>query len=188
MSELQIRPAVVADAAALAYIQVVSYRTAYAGIMPDDYLGYFTLEEEAEDWRRLLAGDTADRLLVAVVDAAVIGYALGRPASDVAGYACELVALHVLREQQRRGSGAALFVAMAKALRDGGCASLMLWTLERNPIRRWYEQLGGTLVARKQYEIDGTEIVEVAYGWPSIEPLRMTLEHPDGSARTHRGA
>jgi len=60
---IHIRPAVTADAAALAEIQVTSYRTAYAGLLPQDYLEHFTLEEQEQDWRTLLSAPMTDLLL-----------------------------------------------------------------------------------------------------------------------------
>ena len=44
----------------------------------------------------------------------------------------------------------------------------MLWTLLSNPARRWYERLQGQLIDKKSYQVDGMDVVEVAYGWESI--------------------
>jgi hypothetical protein len=35
-----------------------------------------------------------------------------------------------------------------------------------NPVRAWYEKLGGKPLGEKSFEIDDWLIVEVAYGWP----------------------
>ena len=76
----EIRLATVDDSDALAHIQVDSYRSAYAGILADDYLTHFTYEEQAADWRNLLQSATDDILLVAEAKGiGIIGYALSRP-------------------------------------------------------------------------------------------------------------
>jgi hypothetical protein len=76
----QIRDAQVSDAAGLAKVQVDSYRTAYAGILPDDYLAHFTYEEQTQDWRDLIAAGGSNILLVAPdASGEVVGYALARP-------------------------------------------------------------------------------------------------------------
>jgi hypothetical protein len=55
-----------ADCPGIAQIQVDSYRTAYAGLMPPAYLEHFTDEEQAQGWREWLAERAEDILLVTV--------------------------------------------------------------------------------------------------------------------------
>jgi ribosomal protein S18 acetylase RimI-like enzyme len=171
-----IRPAVLKDCAGLAQVQVDSYRSAYAGLLPQEYLDRFSYSEQESDWRELLQGDIEDVLLVAVDEQdQVIGYALGRPGmSDVPPYDSELVSLHVRQEKQGQGTGRALIAAMAGALRQRGCLSLMLWVLKEN---RWaralYERLGGRLVSEKTTLLGEGDFSaqEVAYGWQEIQDL-----------------
>ena len=64
------------------------------------------------------------------------GYALGRPGpADGMPYDSVLVALHVHQARQRQGTGRGLLAAMADALKQRGCSSLLLWVLEANPAR-----------------------------------------------------
>ena len=175
---MKVRPATAQDAAALARIQVNSYRTAYAGLMPADYLAHFTLEEQEQDWRDLLAEPAGDILLVAETEGGEIaGYALGRPCpvevTDTGAYDAELVALHVRRAFQKQGLGRALVRAMAKALHGQGCASLVLFVLTGNPACTFYERLGGQWVGEKRWKMDELdfEVVEAAYAWPDIAIL-----------------
>lgn len=169
---MQIRYAVPGDSAALANIQIMSYRTAYAGILPDPYLAHFTHEEETADWQHLLTNPTKDILYVAEGRNELVGYALGRPnvmtnERDIG----ELVALHVLPDFQRSGIGRQLFLAITNNLRLRGSVALILWTLAANPVRRWYEQLDGQLAGEQHLDIDGVEVIEVAYKWPNIDEL-----------------
>jgi len=178
---MQIRAARIEDSAGVARVQVDSYQTAYAGIFPQDYLDHFTYEEQTQDWRDLLSGETRDLLSVAVNDSGeVIGYALGRPGpAGVEPYDCELVALHVRKPCQGHGVGGALMAAMAERLRQAGCTALLLWVLEKNGrARAVYEHLGGQ-PARQQTirlgdEEDAFAAIEVAYGWPDISRLCST--------------
>jgi ribosomal protein S18 acetylase RimI-like enzyme len=183
---MSIRPATARDAAALAHIQVHSYRTAYAGLMPADYLAHFSLEEQEQDWRDLLAEPTGDILLVAETsDGEIAGYALGRPGPvevpalqagrelPEGAYDAELVSLHVRRALHKRGIGRALVRAMAKALHEQGCTSLALFVLVGNPASAFYERLGGQRVGEKRWlmaDFD-VKVVEAAYGWPKIAAL-----------------
>ncbi|HUS17436.1 MAG TPA: GNAT family N-acetyltransferase [Chloroflexia bacterium] len=174
---MQIRLATPADSEGIARVQVDSYRSAYQGILPDAYLALFIDAEEAEDWRELLSGPTTRILYVAEdADRHIVGYALGAPESGgLPAYASELIALHVLPAQHRQGIGRALFAAVAQALAQAGCSSLMLWVLAANPARGFYEHLGGQLVGEQQVEIGkgdvGVTATEVAYGWPAIATI-----------------
>ena len=144
----QVRRAQTDDCAGLARVQVDSYRTAYAGLVPEDYLAQFTYEEQEQDWRDWLVSHPSDILYVAESDRGeIMGYALGRPGqSNIAPYDSELLALHVRRAYQRQGIGRELLAAMAGELKLQGCLSLMLWVLEKNPARSFYEDLGGRLI------------------------------------------
>lgn len=167
-----IRNATLDDCPAIARVQVDSYRTAYAGIFPQEYLDGFTYKEQEQDWRGLLSSGSDDILLVAEVDGSITGYALGRPAATgIPPYDCELLALHVRRERQRQGIGTALAAAMADALRGKGCKSMMLWVLAENPSRQFYERLGARLLPQTQI---ANGAVEVAYGWKNVERLSAT--------------
>ena len=174
---MHIRHAIPADSSALASIQITSYRTAYANILPDPYLAQFSHEEETQDWRNLLAHPANNLVYVAEQDSGlVVGYALGR-AGPVAGYPymSELVALHVLPTFQRRGIGRRLFAAVASDLRRHGATSLLLWTLAANPIRHWYERLEGQYVTEKSRTFDRASVTSVAYEWPDIDQLYTAL-------------
>lgn len=176
LADVRIRRATAADSAGIAGIQVDSFRTAYAGILPPGYLANFTYEEQAADWRVWIKEHPEDLLYVATGPTdEVLGYALARPGVEAAtGSASELIALHVRRSHQGRGIGRRLVATTARMLRDAGCPSIMLWTLGANPTRAWYERLGGRLLAEKPWDGNedfGIAVTEVAYGWPDISTL-----------------
>lgn len=172
-----IRLAIMEDAAGLAHVQITSYRTAYAPLLPASFLAQFSLQEQTQDWHDLVTADNDEIVYVAQADAGeIVGYALGRPhASGGVHFTSELVALHVLPASQRQGIGRQLFAAVAAHLQQRGCESLMLWALAANKVRAFYEQLGGQLCGSQHFDIDGAKIEEVAYGWPQIGQLRTRL-------------
>lgn len=175
MSELTLRPAAYADSPALARLQVESYRNAYAGLLPQDYLDHFTVEEQTFDWQELLAGPQDFILLVAEDEnQALLGYALGHLGQTaIEGYDSELDALHVQRNAQRQGIGQALIGAMARALQTAGAESIMLWVLVHNPARGLYERLGGQLLGKRQVTLGEGDVLaeEAAFGWKRISDL-----------------
>jgi ribosomal protein S18 acetylase RimI-like enzyme len=171
-----IRLAKIEDCAGMARVQVDSYRNAYAGILPQEYLDHFTYAEQEQDWHELLEAGL-EAVLLTAVDAQdqVIGYALGRSGlSEIPPYDRELVSLHVRKERQGQGFGRALIAEMAHALQQRGCNSLMLWVLAENkPARALYEQLGGRLIGEKTSLLGEGNIQahEVAYGWEDLQSL-----------------
>lgn len=167
---MHVRQAEVEDSAGMARVQVDSYRTAYADIMPQDYLDHFTYEEQEQDWRDFLSAERDDVYLVAQAEGGEIaGYGVGRLGSEIKPYDCELVSLHVHFTRQRRGIGRQLVAAMARELERRGCRALMLWVLEENRARGFYERLGGQLL--DVTKASGAGPLEVAYGWPDIALL-----------------
>ena len=170
----QIRPANFQDCPGLAQVQVDSYRTAYASFFPSSYFEQMTYAEQEQDWREWLASGKDEILLVAhLAETQVVGYVLAKAEPDVyPGYASEIMALHVRRAHQHQGLGYALLQSAARQLAECSCQSVMLWTLKGNPIRRWYEKLGGQFLGEKTYPVDDWDIVEVAYGW---KPLTVLL-------------
>jgi ribosomal protein S18 acetylase RimI-like enzyme len=184
-----VRPASVADCQVLASVQVESYRSAYAGLLPPVYLAHLTYEEQEEDWHSLLTSPTEQMLLVAEgVGEGVLGYALSEPTLEGGhGYEAELLALHVRRTHQRQGVGTQLVAVTASALHGRGRSSIGLWVLERNSARRFYEKLGGAEIGRRPWVNNacfGTEVLEVEYAWPDITLLCQAAERRTQARRS----
>ena len=170
---IHVRNAQLVDCPGIARVQVDSYRTAYAGLFPEPYLARFSYEEQEQDWREWLTAPSNDVLLVAVSpQESVLGYVLARAQPDIhPGYDAEILALHVRQAYQGKGIGSALLRAAIGQLLEWGCRSVMLWTLQGNPARRWYERLGGEMLGEKRYQVEDWEVIEVAYGWETMSGL-----------------
>ena len=173
-----IRKATLNDCRGIAEVQVDSYRSAYADFFPQSYLEHFTYEEEEQDWFSLLNANTGDILYVAATpDEGIVGYVLAQVKLDIhPGYDAEIVALHVRLTTRYKGLGRALLRAALQELDSLHCSSVMLWTLQGNPTRQWYEQLQGILLGEKHYQVEDWDIVEVAYGWKPISNLLQRLQ------------
>jgi len=167
-----VRAARIDDAAAIAEVHVATWRTAYRGLLPDDFLRSLGEAGYEERWRRNLAGSAA-RVYVAEQADRVVGFASGgRERAGERSFAGELYAIYVLEEAQRQGYGHHLVSAVAHALRDMGLADMIVWVLRDNPTaRKFYERLGGVYVRTQPITIGTTVLEEVSYGWKSLEPL-----------------
>ena len=162
--ECKIRQVKEADAATIAHVQIESWRTTYAGIVPSQYLDQMDLAQRAEAWRGLLTGG-AMHLFVAEDETGVVGFAGGgRLREEIAGYDAELYAIYLLRTAQGRGTGRRLFEALSLSLDEAGYAAMALWVLRENPATGFYRHMGAVEVGRKMIEIGGVALEEVAYG------------------------
>ncbi len=170
------RSAAPSDCSAIARIQVDSYRTAYASLLPVDYLAAFTYEEQTQDWLDLLsAGRAGELLLVAeTTPGEICGYALARRAADPqAAFDCELVALHVRPGSYRQGAGRALMAETARRMHALGCRSLGLWVLDGSPACQFYERLCGQQRGEQFFAIEELDLRrrEIGYVWDDITTL-----------------
>jgi ribosomal protein S18 acetylase RimI-like enzyme len=170
-----IRPGRVEDADGIAAVHVASWRTTYAGIVPDDYLAALDAAVMAGRWRERLKEGTQLILVAQDEDASrVVGFASGgalREAID--GYHAdgELYAIYLLQEKQTQGTGRLLVQRFAAQLRADGFSGLVVWVLEKNPAVGFYSRLGGTRISQKTIEIGGAQLQEIALGWPDLQSL-----------------
>ena len=158
------------DAAGIARVHVATWRTAYRGLLTDDFLASLNESAYAERWRRTLSG-AADRVYVAENADGVIGFASGgKERAGEGAYSGELYAIYVLREAQGHGHGRRLVQAVVGGLRELRLPNMIVWVLRDNvPARRFYERLGGTYVREQPITIGSTLLQEVSYGWPSLD-------------------
>jgi L-amino acid N-acyltransferase YncA len=163
----RIRAATMQDAGAIAHVHVESWRTTYAGIVPEAYLA--SLDEGAREasWREWLTLDVD--VFVAETDGYVVGFVSGgairEPVEEFDG---ELFAIYLLREAQRRGIGMILLKRLAGALKERGFGSMMAWVLEDNSSGGFYSRSGGVRVVSKEMEVGGVMLSVVAYGWDDL--------------------
>jgi ribosomal protein S18 acetylase RimI-like enzyme len=168
-----VRPAELDDAAEIARVHVATWRSAYRGLLPDDFLASLSEAHYAERWKRVI-GDGMSRVFVVDEAGTVAGFASGgRERAGEVGYAGELYALYVLEEAQRRGHGRELVRAVAGALRDLRLPDMIVWVLRDNsPARAFYERLGGTYVRAQPITIGAATLEEVSYGWRGLDEIR----------------
>ena len=168
-----VRPAETGDAAAIAKVHVDTWRTAYRGLLADDYLASLSEAHYAERWRRSLA-DRTSRVYVAESSEGVVGFASGgRERAGEDRFAGELYAIYVLEDAQGHGHGRGLVRAVVGGLRELGLRDMIVWVLRDNPpARRFYERLGGVYVREQPITIGSSLLQEVSYGWRSLDSVR----------------
>jgi ribosomal protein S18 acetylase RimI-like enzyme len=168
-----IRDARPEDAAAVAKVHVDGWRTAYRGIVSQEYLDSLSYEKRRQGFLERLRTQADAITLVAEESGLVFGMVLARPNEDIQSrYVGQIYAIYLLEEHRRRGAGRALVEAVCRRFIECGILSMIIWVLEANePARAFYERLGGRLVDRQIVTIGRQELPEVAYGWEDISTL-----------------
>jgi len=170
----RIRRAGPSDARSIGRVHVETWRSTYAGILPDKVLIDMSADLKASQWRRMLLRPTpGDLAIVAELpDAGVVGFAsCGRVGGSPFGVDGEIHTLYVLPDYQEQGLGRRLLCGALGALKRGGRKGAFLWVLAANPARFFYEAMGGNRVAEREEELWQTKLPELAYCWPDLDRL-----------------
>jgi GNAT superfamily N-acetyltransferase len=101
----------------------------------------------------------------------VIGFVSGGRARRLGLGEGEIETLYLLDDYHERGVGRRLMRAMAAHLAAVGCRSAVVWVLEANPSRWFYQHLGGRQVARERIRFAGQNVEQIAFCWDPIEAL-----------------
>jgi|ERR1043166_7449633 L-amino acid N-acyltransferase YncA len=169
---ITVRPARIEDADRIAYVQVESWKTTYAGIVTEAYLASLTPQSRIDSWKKQFDGG-ATLIFVAEDEAGVFGFVSGGALRDtIPGYDAELYAIYLLQQKQREGVGRMLARTLAQALHEKGYRTLIAWVLAKNPFLPFYSRLGGAQVSTKRIQIGGAELKELALGWPDIAGIQ----------------
>jgi GNAT superfamily N-acetyltransferase len=163
-----IRSALIRDAHAIARVFVTSWRAAYQGILPRDYLEGLSIDRTARSMRRSLITPQTP-CLIAECDQGVVGYiSAGPERGQDPIYRAEIYELYVLPDMQRQGFGRELLTHMVRRLYQSGDYTLLVWVLASNPNRRFYEKCGGIYLRTQSLRHAGRRLSANAYGWIDI--------------------
>lgn len=140
----EVRAAVPADAHEVARLHVRAWRSAYRGLIAQDYLDSLTPEAVADRYTFARVGLRTPSTLVAVDGPALRGFATAGLCRDgELPNVGELMALYVDPAHVGAGVGALLLTAARARLRAVGVTGAVLWVLDANTrARRFYERDG----------------------------------------------
>ena len=157
-----------ADIPAIARVHVAAWKTAYRGIIADDFLDRLTIGRRDTLWRQYLAMPDR-RLLICKEQGEVTGFAACGPTRDGdkdPALVGELYAINVAPDYWRQGCGQALVKRVIRELTRAKFALVTLWVLDANErARRFYERAGFALDAgaSRKIQVSGTRLTEVRY-------------------------
>ncbi|MGC4940523.1 GNAT family N-acetyltransferase [Kribbella sp. DT2] len=141
---MQVRGARATDLLGAAEARIASWRGAFTGLVPQEFLDAMDAEAIASGWRESLDAGRS-RLYVAEFGGRIVGYAGVGPERDPSAPRTtgELYALFVRPDAWGAGAGRALTGAAVDDLRAHGCDRVNLWVLEANArARAFYNRCG----------------------------------------------
>jgi GNAT superfamily N-acetyltransferase len=166
---MNVRPATVEDADAIGRVQVETWRAAYQGLMPDEAVARFDVEERRRMWREGLGREPrpGSATFVAELEGEVVGFAsvgAARDEDDAEVTTGELYAIYLHPTCWDRGIGRALLERAEESMRSSGFTLAILWVLEGNERgERFYRAAGWKPDGRKLDTFQGAEITELRY-------------------------
>jgi GNAT superfamily N-acetyltransferase len=164
---MKVRAATVADARTIAEIHVAAWRTAYRGLMPDDYLAALSVDERTAMWSSGLSRPSPSHLALAEVDGALAGFCIYGPTRDQEPpEVAEIYALNIHPDRWGKGAGRALCQHAYREAAARGHTSITLWVMTGNlHAQRFYEHLGytGDGMMRTNSQLIGRPFDELRY-------------------------
>ena len=168
MPSYLVRSAAPRDAKAIAEIHVATWKAAYQGLIPDDFLKAMTVEKRLAYWREAI--EFSDPQILVATDAEkVVGF-VGFDRSRDAGTKStvgEIWALYIAPEHWRQGAGLALWDGARDGLKEEGCTQVTLWVLVANErALQFYEQAAG-------FKREMPSLRTTAFGTTKLEEIRL---------------
>ena len=176
---MHIREATAADAPAIARLHAESWRSAYRGILNDEFLDHEVHPERLALWTERFAeqdsGTQTPKMFVILAeqDEKPLGFASVFLEDDPI-YGSLLDNLHVSPEIIRSGIGRQLLSECARQLLTRGSRTgLYLWVINKNRnAQKFYEKAGATYVDSHEHPMpDGSRVVTLRCYWPNPSAL-----------------
>jgi RimJ/RimL family protein N-acetyltransferase len=137
VADVSVRPARAEDAELVARVQLATWQSAYAGFLPEQALAV-PLEQAAALWLRAieLPPSPHHRVLVAMEQSELAGFAASGPTDDEDVDAVEIGTLLVEPRWGRRGHGSRLLAASVDHWREDDQKTAVAWVWERDTASR----------------------------------------------------
>lgn len=146
-------------------IQIDSWKTAYKGIIEDDFLNSMSREKKIEQRRK---DYKQDGYIVAEINKQLVGfcryidnnsYTPNMPEID-----CEIVALYVKPDLKYNGIGTKLFQFVTNEFKTKNRTKMIIWCLKDNkPSRKFYTKMGGQIIKEKVVKMGEKDYIEVGF-------------------------
>ncbi len=141
-----IRDATPSDSRAIAEVHVASWRWAYRGDLPAQFLDGQSVDARERQWDEWLApAQPGAGTMVAQTDEGVVGFCSFAPSrdDDAEAHTAEVMTIYLRPHAAGRGIGRELFASAVGRLAELGYERATLWVMTSNDrSRRFYEAAG----------------------------------------------
>ena len=170
-------PGTAEDAIDIARSHVESWRSTYAGILPDEILlGLDSAQHETRWWRHVLGRFRRNHFVYVAEERneGTVGFAsAGAFRNPTLAYKGEVYTIYLRDGYHGKVVGRQLFASAVAGVQEARGPSVIVWYLSNNLSRFFYERMGGALIARRPGKV-GTAVVEqIGYGWEDASELMV---------------
>lgn len=173
-----IRRASPEDAVAIATVHVKSWKETYSGVISHDFLDSLKIEERLLIWEKILSqpADITPVFVAVNSNNEIIGFAsFGRERTKKSTADSELYAIYILDQYKRRKAGLELLLSGVNELLLQKYNSMLVWVLEENSSRGFYESLHPRKEGEEIDKIGEKKYVEIAYVWDDLNLLQESI-------------
>ena len=170
-----IRSARAGEQAEIANVQLNSWREAYRGLLPQEYLDQLplTFSRRKNWWEKIIAERQKFVLRVAVDKSGIVGFASFEAGRDAGMESlAEVAAIYLFEKFKGQRIGFGLLSSGLKQMGDKGFKRAYCWVLEGNPTIKFYERTGAKFSEKlKSAQIGGRDVQELCFEWVDIQQL-----------------
>lgn len=145
MSSIQVRPATLRDAKAIAQIHTASALEAYRGLLPDDQLKSMSSVEKRQAYWREAIEYCEPQVQVAIEGDKIVGFVgFDRSRDEKSRQTTgEIWAIYAAPAHWNQGVGVALWDAARDGLMEEGCTNVTAWVPLRNERALRFHEMAG---------------------------------------------
>ena len=165
MDNIKVRNIKKEDIPQVVNIQICGWKSAYKGIIDDNYLANMNPKEKIKIREK---DYNENRFIVAEINNEIVGFFRYtdniNKTPETLEADCELRALYVKPEVKHNGIGKKMFQYAVNEFKNMGKTKMVLWCLKDNVLaRKFYEKMGGKIIKERLIHIGNRDYKEVAF-------------------------
>jgi len=173
---MNIRKAILTDAAGIAKVHVDSWKSTYKNIIPDVFLEKLSYGQRTELWTRNISKEGNYVFIAENHKGEIIGFAdCGKRESNTVPNSGDLTSIYLLEEYQGLGIGKQLLKQLFLQFKELGLDRVFVEVLEDNNTRYFYQYYGANLLKKEQITIAGSSLNLIIYEWNDVNQVLLKL-------------
>ena len=153
------------DVSNVVEIQIDGWKTAYKGIIDEEFLNSMKIEERIEKIKR---DYKENGFIVAELNNQIVGFCRyidnNNFTNDIPDIDCELLAIYVKSGLKYNGIGTKLFQYVTNEFKKKNKFKMILWCLKDNECaKKFYTRMGGKIVKEKEIKIGNKKYLAVGF-------------------------